>query len=281
MIKVVCWNIDGQIKPWDCLAEMSKNGEADVALLQEAGPVSGGLKGKLEVDDAMFAARMGFKTLPLIVKLSGKVTVKPYKQVPVVAALPEDAIGVSDIGTVAAARVAPVDAPKKGFLAVSMYARWLETAPGVAGKGIASVNSAHRIISDLAAFIGFTKRPSHRILAAGDLNMFYGAVGTEVSVPWLESTVWFRMRTLDLRFMGPQQPECKPLAPGVVQVDVPPDTKNVPTFRKKDQKPEDADRQLDYVFASEGFHKEVSVRALNGPDEWGPSDHCRVMITVS
>ena len=38
--------------------------------------------------------------------------------------------------------------------------------------------------------------------------------------------------------------------------------------------------QLDYAFASRGFHERVSVRAMNEVDEWGPSDHCRVMIEV-
>ena len=40
-------------------------------------------------------------------------------------------------------------------------------------------------------------------------------------------------------------------------------------------------RQLDYAFASRGFHERVKVRALNGVEEWGPSDHCRLLIEVS
>ena len=42
-----------------------------------------------------------------------------------------------------------------------------------------------------------------------------------------------------------------------------------------------ATRQLDFVFASRGLADSVHVRALNEPDEWGPSDHCRVEIEVS
>ena len=38
--------------------------------------------------------------------------------------------------------------------------------------------------------------------------------------------------------------------------------------------------KLDYVFASKGFHEQVTARALNGIAEWGPSDHCRLLITV-
>ena len=40
-------------------------------------------------------------------------------------------------------------------------------------------------------------------------------------------------------------------------------------------------RQFDYAIASRGFHERVTVRALNHADEWGPSDHCRLMIEVA
>ncbi len=42
-----------------------------------------------------------------------------------------------------------------------------------------------------------------------------------------------------------------------------------------------ANRQFDYAIASRGFHERVTVRALNRADEWGPSDHCRLMIEVA
>lgn len=38
--------------------------------------------------------------------------------------------------------------------------------------------------------------------------------------------------------------------------------------------------QFDYVFASRGFHRSLKVRAMNGVDEWGPSDHCRLLIEI-
>ena len=44
--------------------------------------------------------------------------------------------------------------------------------------------------------------------------------------------------------------------------------------------PATAVNQLDYAFASHGFHEQVSVRAMNEIEEWGPSDHCRLMIEV-
>ena len=44
--------------------------------------------------------------------------------------------------------------------------------------------------------------------------------------------------------------------------------------------PLDARNQLDYVFASHGFHESIRARALNGVEEWGPSDHCRILIEI-
>ena len=40
------------------------------------------------------------------------------------------------------------------------------------------------------------------------------------------------------------------------------------------------DMGADYVFASRGFHNSVKVRAMNGVEEWGASDHCRLLIKI-
>ena len=34
------------------------------------------------------------------------------------------------------------------------------------------------------------------------------------------------------------------------------------------------------MFASRRFHEAVGTRALNGFDDWGPSDHRRLLIEV-
>ena len=47
------------------------------------------------------------------------------------------------------------------------------------------------------------------------------------------------------------------------------------------QTPSDAELQLDYVFTSRSIAHRITVRALNGVDEWGPSDHCRLLIEVA
>ena len=109
--------------------------------------------------------------------------------------------------------------------------------------------------------------------------MFYGATGRVLSLPERERTVWDRMSALGLEFLGPQAPDGRPSA--TPQPDVPANTMNVPTYYTTRQSPVEADRQLDYAFASRGFHEGVKVRALNGVEEWGASDHCRLLIEVA
>ena len=67
--------------------------------------------------------------------------------------------------------------------------------------------------SDLSAFIGHEDQSRHRILAAGDLNMFYGATGNRLSLPDRECTVWNRMEALGLKFIGPQGPASQTVGP--------------------------------------------------------------------
>ncbi len=38
--------------------------------------------------------------------------------------------------------------------------------------------------------------------------------------------------------------------------------------------------QLDYGFASRPIAHRLTVRALNAPKDWGPSDHCRIVIDL-
>ena len=112
----------------------------------------------------------------------------------------------------------------------------------------ASDVSAHRIISDLSAFIGHVDPSKHRILAAGDLNMIYGANAGSLSLVDRERTVWARREALGLEFIGPQLPNGRPVnspQPGVHD-----DTKNVPTYRTTWQSPADANCQFDDAIES-------------------------------
>ena len=51
MIRLVSWNIFKRWQPWRQLAEMARQGEVDVALLQEAGSPSGDLVDTVQYED--------------------------------------------------------------------------------------------------------------------------------------------------------------------------------------------------------------------------------------
>ena len=279
MIRLISWNIARRSEPWRELVEMARQG-VDVALLQEAGSPPGDLVDLIEYQDDVLWNRQLYDRWPLVVQLSDRVEVERFRQVPPISELGERDIGVSGIGTIAAARVTPRDSPEEAFVAVSMYARWMRPHPSTHSlwRVGASDVSAHRILSDLSAFIGHEDSSKHRILAAGDLNMIYGAIGRTLSLPEREGTVWDRFEALGLEFLGPQAPDGRRAAS---PPDVPPDTRNVPTFHPAGRSAADATTQLDYAFASRGFHERIKVRALNEIDEWGSSDHCRLLIEVT
>ena len=277
--RIVSWNIAKRDDPWRELAEMAQRGEADVALLQEAGSPPGDLIRLAPPDDDIHWSRHLYDRWPLVVRLSERVKIERFRQVPPICDLGEADIGASGIGTMAAARVTPLDRPEESFLAVSMYARWMRSHPSTGPRPrIYSDVSAHRILSDLSAFIDQPNPRHHRIIAAGDLNLYYTTTGF---TPWFDRhwSVWQRFEALGLEFLGPQLPDGRPAATS--QPEVPSDTRNVPTYRTTRQSPAEANRQVDYAFASRGFHERVSVRALNGIDEWGASDHCRLLIEVA
>jgi endonuclease/exonuclease/phosphatase family metal-dependent hydrolase len=93
-------------------------------------------------------------------------------------------------------------------------------------------------------------------------------------------TVFDRADALGLRFVGPQAPDGGPQAEPWLP-ELPRDSKCVPTFHHGRLAPASASRQLDFVFATDKVAERVrAVRALNDPHEWGPSDHCRVLIEL-
>ena len=288
MLKIISWNIATRHAPWRELLEM----DADIALLQEAGSPPDDIDtpetGPRESWDShswnVQEAGTLFDRWPMVVKLSDRVEVEWFKQVgPTGWLTEENEIAVSGIGTVAAARVTPKDESIKPFIVVSMYGRWIGVHPSVKpGTGFTwgyADGSVHRIISDLSTFIGHKNPETHRILAAGDLNIAYGHGYGDTHWEARHKTVFDRMDAIGMEFMGPQLPhgrQAKPLATGE-----PAESRNVVTFYLPGMKPETAsNNQLDYVFASKGFHKSLKVRALNSVEEWGPSDHCRIEIEV-
>ena len=286
---VVSWNIAKKHAAWRELVEMG----ADIALLQEAGNPPADVADRVDTgprehwDSHEWNSEWWKGRWPnlidrwaKVVKLSDRVEVEWFKQVSPISAPAEDEIPVSGIGTIAAARVTPRDGSEP-FIAVSMYAKWAKPHPSVPTTWMGySDGSAHRIISDLSAFIGSTDPATHRILAAGDLNMIYGATeDNRLALPARDRTVTDRMEALSLEFMGPQFPAGRKADP--TPSGLPSDSLNVPTFHAPTQSPETATTQLDYAFASRGFHNSITVRAMNSVEEWGASDHCRLLIDVS
>lgn len=258
--------------------------DADVALLQEVGAVPDDLSRSVDVGGGELSDPWNpddYSRWPVVAKLSDRVEFEWFRRVFPKSTIAADAMAVSGIGTIAAARVIPADSDP--FIVISMYARWIR--PHVSTNspwkvGNADV-SAHRIISDLSQFIGHRDPRKHRILAAGDLNTFYGATDeNKLLIADRARTVFDRMTALGMEFMGPQAPDGGRVAIPTPQ-GLPDDTKNVPTYYTVQAgSPEKAQNQLDYVFASRGFHRGVRARALNRPKDWGSSDHCRILIEV-
>lgn len=292
MITAVSWNMDGgnrhgQDETWRVVQETG----ADIALLQDVGEPLPGIADAVALGPTSWDGPVRQRP-PMIVKLSDRVEVEWFT--PVAAEMSKigaSEIAVSDRRTIAAARVTSDDGAS--FIAVSMYARNVRKHPLARGSiSVYPDASMHRIISDLSAFTATLDRSGvdpvrHRVLAAGDLNTFYGLTsdgGREGARR--NRIIWDRMAALDLEFLGPQYPNGRLSAES--PKGVPASTRNVPTHYDRDgaasgmnvKTPLDAQRQLDYVFASRGFHESIRTRALNGVEEWGPSDHCRILIEI-
>lgn len=158
---------------------------------------------------------------------------------------------------------------------VSAYAVW-ET-PSDGESWIFADASAHRLISDVSSLIA-SKR-GHRVIVAGDFNLLRG-YGENGDVYWKGryETVFARMAALGLPCVGPRFPHGRCADPWPEEL--PRESSNVPTYRSTRQGVSAESRQLDFVFASEALVPRLSVRARNGVDEWGPSDHCRIDIEL-
>ena len=156
-IRVVSWNIAKRDDPWSELAEMASRGEADLALLQEAGEPPSEIADRFRYEnDAMEPEPLD--RWPVVVQLSDKVEVEWLRQVPAMGWWRDKReIEVSGVGTMAVARVVPFGQAEAAFLAVSMYARWTRVHPITTGKrpGRHADISAHRILSDLQSFMDY------------------------------------------------------------------------------------------------------------------------------
>ena len=273
-MKIISWNIASMKEPWHNL----ETSGADLALLQEAGSPPEDLAATVGLDPASWKtpgknAHRPWRTA--VIRLSNQVTVN-WIDAKSLGDASSHEFGVSQPGTLAAALVeAPGVEP---LVVVSAYSLWTRPHETTRSSWIVSDASAHRLVSDISAFIG--RQHGHRILVAGAFNILHG-YGEYNSKYWANryQTVFDRMEALGLPFVGPQFPNGRQADPWPDEL--PHDSKNVPTFRTSPKNPATATRQLDFVFASRGLKDSVTVRALNEPEEWGPSDHCRLEIDVS
>jgi hypothetical protein len=269
-LRIVSWNMRRSQSAWDLLFA---DPLLDVALLQEAvRPQKRVLWSSPPIEEPWRIQGYEQDFCAAVVGLSNRVKGQPLANRRI--GDPEhERLAVSLPGTLAAAEV--VCANGERITIVSVYAAW-ENRLHMKHQIFADA-SAHRIISDLSALI--YSQHNHRIIVAGDWNIFFG-YGDRGSSYWKAryNTVFARMEALGLRFVGPQYPQ------GIKAESWPPylpaSSKNVPTFRKSKNNPASATDQLDFVFASTVLHDRLNVRALNTPELWGPSDHCRVEIVL-
>ena len=276
-LKIVSWNICQRKAPWLYLLDMG----VDIALLQEATAPPHGVDKRIAVDPGEWTTTGTIVARPwraAVAKFSERVQLE-WIETRSLNKANQGSLEVSQMGTLAAARVTPsVDNLFDPFVVVSMYAPWTNPHEPTKSSWIISDASAHRVVSDLSALIG--RQRGHRIIAAGDLNILYG-YGEEGSQYWAKryETVFTRMEALGLAFVGPQFPHGRAADPRPAEL--PRRSKNVPTYHSNQQTPVSATRQLDFAFASKELADSIKVRALNEPERWGPSDHCRVLIEVS
>lgn len=275
-MRIVSWNIKQLAKPWRMLVA---DGSIDVALLQEAAlppdDVTCDVEPPRDSDCrwTMSGWTKSFRTA--VARLSDRVLMRGRRTGDLATARGE-VLPVSRVGTLA---VADVTCAGETITCISAYAPWENMLhdPPREKPGIFSDASAHRLISDISTLITNRK---HKILVAGDFNILHGH-GEHGDEYWKAryETVFTRMAALGLRFVGPQAPNGRQAAPWPEEL--PQESKNVPTFHHSRQTPATATRQMDFVFASETIADRVQVRAMNGAEEWGPSDHCRIVIEVA
>ena len=255
--------------------------DIDIALLQETCTRPPEIPDSIELSPYRFWREESYSVRylrpPRVVKVSDRAKVEWYEQVETHRfRLGAHQMPVSGIGLCDAAIVTPLDGGEP-ITVVSMYAAWDTPHPTLRNGSIYPDASAHRIISDLSIFMPTyeANEPEHRIVAAGDLNMCFGDCDYFTS---RAQTVFDRMSALGLEYVGPRYPNGSKAdpAPEVLAEG----SLDVPTYYSNRMTPETAQLQLDHVFASRGLADYVTTRAMNSVEEWGPSDHCRIVIDL-
>ena len=229
-ILIVSWNIAHRPEPWRSLLNMG----ADLALLQEAAEPPPEIAQCIDVNPGPWHTAGADANRPwrvAVARLSDHVRADWIESKSIEEA-DSGELAVSRLGTLAAATVTPPDGAP--FVLVSMYAPWSSPHTSTGSTWIVSDASAHRVVSDLSAFIGGQQQ--HRILAAGDLNILRG-YGEGGSTYWAAryQTVFTRMEALGLSFVGPQAPHGRQADSWPTEL--PQESKNVPTYHSTRQTP--------------------------------------------
>ncbi|MCY4087741.1 MAG: hypothetical protein OXG37_12895 [Actinomycetia bacterium] len=147
--------------------------------------------------------------------------------------------------------VSAIDSPAR-------LAAGVATLPGGEQLGLVSFESAGYWAERVPAMILQVQRYCEK--QGWDAGLPF-IVGADLTTWWdSDTTVFGEMMRIGLPLIGP----------------------HAATFysRPSGQKPVDATLQLDYVFASRLIAHRLTVQALNDPGDWGPSDHCRIVINL-
>lgn len=250
---------------------------ADLALVQEATEPPKELASQVKVSSVPWQTEGAGVHRPwrsAVVGLSGQIEIGWFDSKPIGQALKGE-LAVSRIGTLEAAKISQPGIDP--FIVVSLYSIWESPVANSESSWIYADGSAHRLVSDLSAFVG--RQTGHRIIAAGDLNILKG-YGENGSPYWARryATLFSRMEAIGIPFVGPRAPLGHQVTPWPSEL--PKDSLNVPTFHSSHQTPASATRQLDFVFASRSLGANLQVEALNAVEQWGPSDHCQIQIRI-
>lgn len=272
-MKLLSWNIAHRQDAWRHLLDS----DADIALLQEAAEPPPDVASRIMVDPAPWLTCAVGSSRPwrtCVAQLTDRFKVNWIKPVSIEKAMPGDFV-VSRLGTLAIADIS--DSQGKICTVSSMYSLWEKPHPSISGKFIYADASAHRLLSDLSVIVD--QQEKHKIIVAGDLNILHGH-GEHGSSYWKSryDTVFQRMHALGFCFAGPQAPNGRQPSPWPTEL--PHSSKNIPTYHTGQQSPYTATRQLDFVFVSNSLAQNTHVKAMNHPDQWGPSDHCRIEINL-
>ncbi len=251
-MKLICWNIGHRKAAWRSLPDLG----VDIVLLQEGYKPPKDVADRIEVDPAPYFkkdpnrpdGRGKARSRCAVVKVSDRVQVEYL-----------DDIKSSHPACMSAAVVTPLEGKFRNWPihVVSFCPQYESHHPksGVKSRDLVDT-SLHRIISDISLLIG--RKNSFRMIAAGDTTVMYGR-GSSTYWKARNQAVFDRMTSIGLPMIGPQGP----------------------TYYHTSQTPATATRQLDYVFASRSLQNSIKTTALNKPEEWGPSDHCKILIEVS